>query len=69
MEDFFLKKFTRRDFFKKLGQLFLGIGLFLIFPDWFKMEAFAGKKKTVAKKAAAKKVAVKKPVKKTLKKK
>ena len=54
MEDLFLKKFTRRDFVKKLGQLSLGIGLSLILPNWLKVrQAFAGKEKTMAKKSAA----------------
>jgi putative pyruvate formate lyase activating enzyme len=53
MEGFFLKKFTRGDFFKKLGQLCLGMGLSLILPNWLRIQAFAGKEKSPVKKFAA----------------
>lgn len=53
MEDFLLKKITRRDFFKKLGQLCLGLSLSSILFDWFKTTAVASKEKTVVKKIAA----------------
>ena len=52
MEDFFLKKITRRDFFKKLSQLSGGIILSLIWPNWFKIQALSIKENSLKKFAA-----------------
>ena len=53
MKHYFLKNFTRRDFFKKLGHLFLRLGLFTVLFDWFKKTAIASKEKTMIKKFTA----------------
>lgn len=59
MEHFFLEKFTRRDFFKKLGQLCAGLSLSLIlfdwldWLDWFKTPDGDGEESAVVKKSAA----------------
>lgn len=53
MEELFFKKLTRRDFFKKLGQLCLQLSLSSILLDWFKTTAVAGKGETVVKESAA----------------
>ena len=53
MKIFFLKNFTRRDFFKKSGHLFLRLGLFSVLFDLFKTTAFANKEKTMIKKFTA----------------
>ena len=53
MKFFFLKKFTRRDIFKKSGHLFLRLSLFSVLFDLFKTTAAASKEKTMIKKVAA----------------
>ncbi len=46
MEDLLSKEFTRREFFKRLGQQCLRLTLFSFFFDWFKEPSFAIKKNT-----------------------
>ena len=53
MKHYFLKIFTRRDFFKKSGQLFLRLCLFSVLFDLFKTTAIASKEKTMIKKFTA----------------
>lgn len=53
MEDFFLKKITRRDFFKKLSQLSLGMSLYSLLPNGLKIPPSVSKEKSPVKKSAA----------------
>jgi putative pyruvate formate lyase activating enzyme len=53
MEDFFIKRFTRRNFFKKLCYISLGFGLSPILFNWFRGKDVTGKEKTAVKKIAA----------------
>jgi putative pyruvate formate lyase activating enzyme len=51
MKDFFLKKTTRRDFLKNTANLCLKVGLFSIFFNYFKTEAFGTDTMTAIKKS------------------
>src|SRR4030042_3290110 len=51
MKDFFLKKFTRRNFLKNTAKLCFKVGLSSIFFDCFKTEASSNKTTTAVKKS------------------